>query len=187
MSCFSPAPSELCLFVCPVFIAQLDEEMTSGSISLSTEQKRRFARHSLEFNLQDPVFRKLFPHYIQEAETRQQKQQQRQQQQRQQQRQEKLGKGKADPAAGTVDTEKSIPVVKSEHNSNHNGKNGNGKQQQKKTSTITTAAAAAAPGNGKASTSASRLSNLLRDESHIDRLIIFVMLILLGLLFRQLY
>eukprot|EP00339_Tiarina_fusa_P016106 CAMPEP_0117019730 /NCGR_PEP_ID=MMETSP0472-20121206/15096_1 /TAXON_ID=693140 ORGANISM="Tiarina fusus, Strain LIS" /NCGR_SAMPLE_ID=MMETSP0472 /ASSEMBLY_ACC=CAM_ASM_000603 /LENGTH=221 /DNA_ID=CAMNT_0004724763 /DNA_START=325 /DNA_END=990 /DNA_ORIENTATION=+ len=44
---------------------------TLGSIETTTSQKQRFARQSLEFNVSDPTFCKLFPEYV---EMHQQKQ-----------------------------------------------------------------------------------------------------------------
>ena len=37
---------------------------TLGSIETTTSQKQRFARQSLDFNVRDPTFRKLFPQYV---------------------------------------------------------------------------------------------------------------------------
>jgi ubiquitin-conjugating enzyme E2 J2 len=37
---------------------------TLGSVETTTSQKQRFARQSLEFNVRDPNFRKLFPEYV---------------------------------------------------------------------------------------------------------------------------
>jgi ubiquitin-conjugating enzyme E2 J2 len=37
---------------------------TLGSIDTSTSQKQKLARQSLDFNVRDPMFRKLFPEYV---------------------------------------------------------------------------------------------------------------------------
>ena len=44
---------------------------TLGSIDTSTSHKQRLARQSLEFNVKDPTFRKLFPQYVQLHKERQ--------------------------------------------------------------------------------------------------------------------
>eukprot|EP00271_Cylindrocystis_brebissonii_P008540 TRINITY_DN22920_c0_g1_i1.p1 TRINITY_DN22920_c0_g1~~TRINITY_DN22920_c0_g1_i1.p1 ORF type:complete len:254 (-),score=44.60 TRINITY_DN22920_c0_g1_i1:99-860(-) len=46
-----------------------DTAPTTGSVHSSAAEKRRFASHSLEFNCtKSPVFRKLFPEYVQRYE-----------------------------------------------------------------------------------------------------------------------
>uniref|UniRef100_A0A061SA00 Ubiquitin-conjugating enzyme E2 J2 n=1 Tax=Tetraselmis sp. GSL018 TaxID=582737 RepID=A0A061SA00_9CHLO len=40
-----------------------DRQQTNGSIETTKEQKRRFARESLGYNLKNPMFRKLFPEW----------------------------------------------------------------------------------------------------------------------------
>ena len=48
-----------------------ENQMTTGSITTSRADKRRLASCSLEFNLRNPTFRKLFPDVIEEAQQRQ--------------------------------------------------------------------------------------------------------------------
>lgn len=43
---------------------------TTGSIATSRAEKRRLAKTSLECNLRNPMFRKLFPEYIAEHKRR---------------------------------------------------------------------------------------------------------------------
>ncbi len=43
---------------------------TTGSIATSKAEKRRLAKLSLEFNLRNPMFRKLFSEYIAEQKRR---------------------------------------------------------------------------------------------------------------------
>uniref|UniRef100_A0A7S1V7Z1 E2 ubiquitin-conjugating enzyme n=1 Tax=Grammatophora oceanica TaxID=210454 RepID=A0A7S1V7Z1_9STRA len=42
----------------------LDSQPTLGSIVTSKSEKRRLARQSLRHNVKDPMFRKLFPEYV---------------------------------------------------------------------------------------------------------------------------
>jgi ubiquitin-conjugating enzyme E2 J2 len=44
---------------------------TTGSISSTKAEKRRFSKMSLEYNLRNPMFRKLFPEYQEEFRRRQ--------------------------------------------------------------------------------------------------------------------
>jgi hypothetical protein len=37
---------------------------TLGSIETTSNQKQKFARQSLEYNVRDPMFAKLFPEYV---------------------------------------------------------------------------------------------------------------------------
>jgi ubiquitin-conjugating enzyme E2 J2 len=43
---------------------------TLGSVETSTSQKLKFARQSLDFNVRDPTFCKLFPEYLELHEER---------------------------------------------------------------------------------------------------------------------
>ncbi len=43
---------------------------TTGSISSTKAEKRKFAKMSLEYNLRNPMFRKLFPEYQEEFRNR---------------------------------------------------------------------------------------------------------------------
>ena len=45
---------------------------TTGSISSSCAEKQRRAAESLDYNLKNPTFRKLFPDWVEEAERRKQ-------------------------------------------------------------------------------------------------------------------
>ena len=49
-----------------------ENNMTTGSISSSKTEKKRLAGTSLEQNLKSPVFRKLFPNWVEEHQRRQQ-------------------------------------------------------------------------------------------------------------------
>lgn len=42
----------------------LETAPTLGSVETTRSQKQRFARHTLEFNVRDPKFCKLFPEYV---------------------------------------------------------------------------------------------------------------------------
>lgn len=42
----------------------IESAPTLGSVETTTSQKQRFARQSLEFNVRDPSFCKLFPEYV---------------------------------------------------------------------------------------------------------------------------
>ena len=42
----------------------LESAPTLGSVETSTYQKRQNARQSLDYNMRDPVFQKLFPDYV---------------------------------------------------------------------------------------------------------------------------
>lgn len=44
----------------------LETAPTLGSVETSTRQKKQLARQSLEYNVRDPVFKKLFPEYVQQ-------------------------------------------------------------------------------------------------------------------------
>ncbi|KAL6059464.1 Ubiquitin-conjugating enzyme, variant 2 [Balamuthia mandrillaris] len=46
----------------------LEDKPTAGSIQTSDSEKRQFARHSMEFNKKDPMFKKLFSHLIERYE-----------------------------------------------------------------------------------------------------------------------
>lgn len=52
-----------------------ENNITTGSISSSKADKRRFAATSLEQNLRSPLFRKLFPEWVEEHQKRQKKHQ----------------------------------------------------------------------------------------------------------------
>jgi hypothetical protein len=43
----------------------IESGQTVGSIDTTVEQKRKFARQSLGYNVRDPIFAKLFPEYVQ--------------------------------------------------------------------------------------------------------------------------
>jgi ubiquitin-conjugating enzyme E2 J2 len=47
-----------------------DNAHTTGSISSSKEDKRRLAAASLDFNVKNITFCKLFPEYVEEKERR---------------------------------------------------------------------------------------------------------------------
>lgn len=47
-----------------------DDVLTTGAIRTSSAERRRLASQSLESNLRDPTFKKLFPEYIEEFEQR---------------------------------------------------------------------------------------------------------------------
>lgn len=49
-----------------------ENNITTGSISSSKADKKRLAAKSLEQNLKSPLFRKLFPEWVEEHRTRQQ-------------------------------------------------------------------------------------------------------------------
>ncbi|KAL4434205.1 hypothetical protein ABPG75_000646 [Micractinium tetrahymenae] len=71
----------------------VETQHTTGAISSSPEEKRRFAREALAYNVRNPTFRKLFPewvkkHELQQAAAAAAAQQQAQQQQAQQQAQQ---------------------------------------------------------------------------------------------------
>ena len=51
-----------------------ENAQTTGSISTSRADKQRLACQSLDFNLRDPIFKKLFPEYIEQHRQRQQQQ-----------------------------------------------------------------------------------------------------------------
>jgi ubiquitin-conjugating enzyme E2 J2 len=42
----------------------IESGQTVGSIETTVDQKRKFARQSLEYNVRDPMFAKLFPEYV---------------------------------------------------------------------------------------------------------------------------
>jgi ubiquitin-conjugating enzyme E2 J2 len=42
----------------------IEKGQTLGSMESTTSQKQQFARQSLEYNVRDPVFAKLFPEYV---------------------------------------------------------------------------------------------------------------------------
>lgn len=48
-----------------------ENNITTGSISSSKADKKRLAARSLEQNLKSPLFRKLFPEWVEEHQTRQ--------------------------------------------------------------------------------------------------------------------
>ena len=48
----------------------LDSQSTLGSMEASDEQRRQYARESLQENARNPVFRRLFPQYVKLAEER---------------------------------------------------------------------------------------------------------------------
>lgn len=47
-----------------------DTQPTTGSINTSKAEKERLARESLAFNVKNPIFRKLFPDWVEEHERR---------------------------------------------------------------------------------------------------------------------
>jgi len=46
----------------------LDSQPTLGSIETSTSMNKRLAQQSMEFNMKNPIFVKLFPELIEEYE-----------------------------------------------------------------------------------------------------------------------
>ena len=48
----------------------LSDDITTGSMKASGPERRRLAEQSLETNMRDPTFRKLFPEYVQQLEER---------------------------------------------------------------------------------------------------------------------
>jgi len=53
-----------------LFSFMLSDDITTGSMKASRAERRRLAEQSLETNLRDPTFRKLFPEYVQQLEER---------------------------------------------------------------------------------------------------------------------
>ncbi|GAQ77662.1 Ubiquitin-conjugating enzyme [Klebsormidium nitens] len=51
-----------------------DDVLTSGSVSSTAAEKKQLAAVSLEWNLKSPIFKKLFPEYVEESERRKERQ-----------------------------------------------------------------------------------------------------------------
>jgi hypothetical protein len=51
-----------------------DSQPTTGSITSTPEEKQRLAAESLSFNMKNPLFKKLFPEWVEEFERQQQAQ-----------------------------------------------------------------------------------------------------------------
>lgn len=53
-----------------LFSFMLSDDITTGSMKASGPERRRLAEQSLETNLRDPTFRKLFPEYVEQRDER---------------------------------------------------------------------------------------------------------------------
>ncbi len=77
-----------------------DTQPTTGSITTTPEEKRRLAADSLAHNARNPLFRKLFPEWVEELARREQQQQQLQQEQSSQQQEEEQERGEEEGEGG---------------------------------------------------------------------------------------
>ena len=73
----------------------------TGAITSTPDEKRRYARESLAYNVRNPTFRKLFPEWVKRHEEGAQQAQAQQQAQQQQQQQQQPG-APAAPVAGVA-------------------------------------------------------------------------------------
>ena len=87
----------------------VDPQPTTGSIVTTAADKKRFAADSLAFNMKNPTFRKLFPNWVEIAESAALQQPQSQQQQQGQAGTQQQGAGHPAQPAGAG------PAAEGEH------------------------------------------------------------------------